>query len=111
MIQLATAAVDRGPIAAYCRFPIQGPDLDPLWSEYGATPDIRTPDEIEATSLFGAIRAQGVLREVPLLISTLRAVADENLRFDRGRVLDRAGDPSAGLDLTDEIEASLNPSR
>ncbi|MDP7619011.1 MAG: formyltransferase family protein [Dehalococcoidia bacterium] len=111
MIQLATAAVDRGPIAAYCRFPIRGPGLDPLWSEYGAAPDFSSPDEIETTSLFEAIRAEGVFREVPLLISTLRAVANDDLRFDRGRVLDRAGQSSAGLNLTDEIEEALNLSR
>ncbi len=110
-IQLATAAVDRGPIAAFCRFPIRGSELDTLWSEYDTGPGLRSPEEIDGTSLFEGIRTQGVLREVPLLISTLKAVANDNLRFDQGRVLNRAGQPSGGLDLTKEIEAALALSR
>ncbi|MEX2229163.1 MAG: formyltransferase family protein, partial [Dehalococcoidia bacterium] len=31
MVHLAIPEVDAGPVAAFCRYPIAGPDFDPLW--------------------------------------------------------------------------------
>jgi phosphoribosylglycinamide formyltransferase-1 len=110
MTQLATPAVDRGPVASFCRFPIRGPTLDPLWSSFPQASEPRSNEEIEASPLFAAIRAESVRREVPLLIATLNAVATAEIRLQGGRVIDGLGQPSAGLDLTDEIEWELGRS-
>ena len=107
MTLLATADVDRGPVVSFCRFALRGPALDPLWTGVDASPPPASPRDLDGTPLFDAIRSEGVRREVPLLIATLRAVAAGELRFESGRVLDRNGAPAAGLNLTAEIERSL----
>ena len=33
MVQLTTAEVDKGPVIAYCRFPIRGREFDGLWRD------------------------------------------------------------------------------
>ena len=110
MTQLASASVDHGPVASFCRFPIRGPALDPLWEAFETSAAPPSNEMVENTPLFSAIRAEGVRREVPLLIATLRAVAAGELRFENGRVLDAMGGECPGLDLTDHIEGSLTES-
>jgi hypothetical protein len=58
--------------------------------------------------LFKAIRAAGLSREMPLMLETVRAVAQSRIRFSRGRVVDDLGnDIVGGLDLTDEVERKV----
>ena len=111
MTQLATAEVDRGPLVSFCRFPLRGPALDPLWYDVNPPPPAASLTDLDDSPLFSGIRNESVRREVPLLIATLRAVAAGDLRFEPGRVLDRNGRPTTGLDLTTEIERSVAASR
>ncbi|MDA1095965.1 MAG: formyltransferase family protein [Chloroflexi bacterium] len=106
MTQLATANVDQGPVVTLCRFPIRGPRLDPLWEQFGTVPfaDVRER-EGEGNPLFAAIRREGVSREVPLLIETLRALADARVEIRDGRVFAVGRVPTDGIDLSEEIEA------
>ena len=50
------------------------------------------------------------MRELPLIVATLRAFADGKVRIEGGRVLDASGRPIAGYDLTEEIEAIVTRS-
>ena len=107
MVHLATPELDGGPVVTYCAYPLRGPHLDPLWRDV----ECRTPEEArtgkgEDLPLFKAIRHAGVAREVPLVIETLRAVADGRIRIENKRVVDASGNVvEGGYDLTDEIEA------
>ncbi|TMG03768.1 MAG: phosphoglycerate transporter [Chloroflexi bacterium] len=105
MMHLATPELDKGPPVTFCTYPIRGPAFDPLW-RYA---DARTVEDIkaaegEANALFAEIRRQGVAREVPLVIETLRALADRRIRISGKRPTNASGNPIAPADLTQEIE-------
>ena len=111
MLHLAIADVDAGPVAAYCRYPLRGSDLDPLWvgSEgrgvaLGDRPD---DEELEASALFAAIRERGVQYESPMLLATIAEFAAGRLRAVQGRVLGPDGVPCAAADLTKQVRAQL----
>jgi phosphoribosylglycinamide formyltransferase-1 len=104
-MHLATTDLDMGPPVTYCTYPIRGPVFDELWRDVerrGVT-SIRT-EEGEENALFQEIRRQGVARELPLTVETLRAFADGRVRIRDKRVVDEQGHAIAGRDLTPEIE-------
>jgi phosphoribosylglycinamide formyltransferase-1 len=97
MMHLVTPELDRGPVVAYYSFPIQGGAFTPFWKQ---VPEKRGP-------LFWLIRREGVRREIPLIILTLKAVAEGRIRITEGKVLDGQGKELAGLVLTEEVEEYL----
>jgi phosphoribosylglycinamide formyltransferase-1 len=97
MMHLVTPELDRGPVVAYYSFPIQGGAFTPFWKQ---VPEKRGP-------LFWLIRQEGVRREIPLIILTLKAVAEGRIRITEGKVLDGQGKELAGLVLTEEVEEYL----
>ncbi len=110
MTQLATAELDRGPVVTYCRFPLRGPLFDPLWAAIqGTSLEALRESEGEDNALFQAIRQEGVKRETPLLVATLRAIAEGHIGITGGTVTDADGVPlPTGRDLTTEIETVVN---
>ncbi len=108
MIFRVTPEVDLGPPVTYCTYPIQDEALASLWREVQGLPW----DALEHTVLFRVLRERGVVREIPLVIETLRAFARGERRFDeRLRVVDRALRPALPLDLTPEVETAVLSSR
>ena len=60
--------------------------------------------EGENNRLFGLIREHGLARELPLIISTLRAFSEAKVRISPDkRITDADGRPINGYNLTDEI--------
>jgi len=109
MIHLATEELDRGPVVTYCTYALRGPAFDAAWAAIGegSAPDLQTK-EGETLPLFAAIRRHGAARELPLIVATLRALADGRLRIERGRVVDEHGRAIAGgLDLSEEIDTAV----
>jgi phosphoribosylglycinamide formyltransferase-1 len=105
MMHLATKELDQGPPVTYCTYSIRGPAFDGLWADV----EERTVAEVRASQgegnrLFQEIRRQGVMRELPLVVATLRAFADEKVRIEGGRVVDAGGRPIGAYDLTQEID-------
>jgi phosphoribosylglycinamide formyltransferase 1 len=103
MTHLVTPELDRGPVVSYATFPIRGPVFDPLLAEI---PELPTegikPEEI---TLFSHIRAHGVLRERPLVTATVKAFAEGRVSITADKQLvDAAGQPLRGYDLTGEID-------
>ena len=91
-------------MATYCIFPIRGSDFDPLWEEsdnQDVTRLRRASDE--SLPLFSAIREAGVVRERPLVVETLKAVADG--RIDLDAII--GGEVTEPFDLTDCVETAL----
>ena len=111
LVHLATAQVDQGPVVAYCRFPLRGGDFDALWREVEGIPvDRLRAEQGEENILFRRIREEGVKREVPLLLATLKAIANGRVHIAGNRVLDAEGRSLSGPDLTPEIEAQVRSS-
>ena len=97
MMHLVTPELDRGPVVAYYSFAIQGDAFAPLWVKGPA----------ERGPLFWLIRQEGVRREIPLIVLTLKAVAEGRVRITAGKVLDNSGKELEGLSLTQEVEEYL----
>jgi phosphoribosylglycinamide formyltransferase-1 len=97
MMHLVTPELDQGPAITYYSFPIQGGAFAALW---GAGPTEHGP-------LFWKIRQEGVRREIPLIVLTLKAVAEGRLRIKDGKVADGTGKEIQPLSLTGEVEEYL----
>jgi phosphoribosylglycinamide formyltransferase-1 len=97
MMHLVTPELDRGLVIGYYSFPIQGGAFAPFW-EGNLT---------ERGPLFWLIRQEGVRREIPLIVLTLKAVAEGKIRIKDGKVVDSTGKELEGLPLTQEVEEYL----
>ncbi len=103
MMHRVTPVLDEGPAATFCRFSIRGGAWDPLWEACerklltrGLSALIH--EEGEAEPLFRRIREEGVRRELPLIVYTLKAFAEGEIRWDS---------PGLPLDLSSRIERHL----
>ncbi len=108
-MHIAIPALDMGSTATYCTFPIRGQVFNKLWDTIKG----KSVDEIKVTegvenALFKAIRAHGAIREVPLVITTLKAFSEGKIKITKDRqVVDTAGRLIKGYDLTKEIDAKV----
>ncbi len=105
MIHVSTEYVDEGPVLATAEFSVRGAEFVEARQELewlnteGLDYERVMKEKGEELLLFRAIRAAGLLRERPLLIETLKAVAG-------GRI-----DPTGAgdvVDLTVEVEKSVH---
>ena len=107
-IQVATDDWDKGPTASYVSFPVRGGDYDALWADVeGRDVAALKAEHGEALPLFQRIREEGIRRERPLLLETLKALADGRLRIANRQVVDPTGAPTPGLNLNAEVERAL----
>jgi folate-dependent phosphoribosylglycinamide formyltransferase PurN len=103
MVHVATEELDRGPVVAYCTFSLRGGAFDRRWGDI----DPRSISG-EDNPLFLEIRRHAAAREVPLVVATLRALAERRVMLDGDGVVDGAGRRLAGgLDLTIAVDASV----
>jgi phosphoribosylglycinamide formyltransferase-1 len=109
MMHLVTPELDRGPVVSYCRFSIRGKEFDPLWkkTEGMSVSDIKK-SEGERNALFRLIRQEGLKREFPLIIATIKAFSEGRVKVKAGKVLDERGKIIAGYDLTQEIDSLVS---
>lgn len=108
LINRVIPAVDEGPVVAWCRYSLRGPEFEPLWRsvEGHALAELRESAG-ETLPLFQAIRAAGVARELPMVLETLVALGERRVWFVNGWPQTAGGPLDRGLDLTDQIEAAL----
>jgi len=105
MVHLATDEWDRGPVISYCAFSLSGPDFDPLWEQIkDKTADDLKAANGEALPLFQRIRQEGVKREAPLLLETIKTFAEGSARVIGRQVVDTNGQPLAPRCLNGRIE-------
>jgi phosphoribosylglycinamide formyltransferase-1 len=108
-MHVALPELDMGPTATYCTFPIRGPAFDKYWQEISR----KTVDRLKAEQgvenmLFKTIRAHGAVREMPLVIATLKVFSEGKIRITKDRrIVDAAGDVIKGYDLTKEIDEAV----
>ncbi len=110
MVHLATAELDRGPVVAYCGFPIMGLRYDRLWHALRKQRDAVGIEGVVAAEgerqpLFAEIRRQGERREIPLLYQTVREFALEHLLVRDGAVVGVTLEPP--LDLSAAVDAEI----
>lgn len=108
MIHLATPVLDEGPPVSYCSFSLRGYPIDAYWAAERAEP---SPDRemLERSALFREIRRQGAARELPLVVETLRALAEGRIAVEGERVLDVERRPTVPLDLSREVDSLVVP--
>jgi phosphoribosylglycinamide formyltransferase 1 len=105
MVHIVTEELDRGPVISYCRFPIQGPEWEPLWKQWNREIKPETALEIrENQALFKKIRLEGEIRELPLLRGAIRELAFENVVVNNKKVWAGGKLQKEGADLTPKIE-------
>jgi phosphoribosylglycinamide formyltransferase-1 len=105
MMHLVTPELDQGPPVAYCTFSLRGEPFDKHWNEIeGLSVNQIKSRQGEENALFKLIRQRGVVREHPLVLSTINAFSEGNVRVEGETVVDRTGRPIAGYDLTAEID-------
>ena len=106
MMHLVTPELDRGPVAAYCTFPIRGKPFDRYWDKIARHPLTEVKSrEGENNLLFRLIRKHGLAREFPLITATIKAFSQGKVRIMAGKkVVDAEGRPISGYNLTDEMD-------
>lgn len=109
MMHLVTPELDQGPPVAYCTFSLRGGSFDRHWQEIEGLPAEQVKSrQGEENALFKLIRQQGVIREHPLVLSTINAFSRGHVRIEGETVVDRAGRPIPGYDLTEEIDRLIS---
>ena len=105
MMHLVTPELDKGPPATYCTFPIRGKLFDSYWEEIKGHPleEIKK-SQGENNRLFKLIRQHGLIREFPLIISTLKIFSQGKIKITADKkVVGSDRRPIKGYNLTDEI--------
>lgn len=99
-IHLVTPELDSGPAVTFCRFSIRTPEFEPLWKRL--LEDLRSLSlkDIERKygegyPLFRKIREEEFVREIPLILLTLKQLSEKGLDME----LIRKG----GIDLSEEV--------
>lgn len=108
-VHVATGELDAGPLVSYCTYPVRGREFDRHWRDAAG----RTVEELKAegedNALFSAIRREGLRRERPLLLETLRALADGCMVVKCGIVEAPGGGAAEPACLNDAVELALGP--
>jgi folate-dependent phosphoribosylglycinamide formyltransferase PurN len=103
MMHLVTPELDKGPVVTYCTFSIGGKPFDRYWQELEKLPPNSTERHSEDNPLFNLIRKHGLAREFPLIIATLKAFSQGEVKIKDGKVVDSEGKPINGYNLTDKM--------
>jgi len=108
-MHVAIPELDMGPTATYCVFPIRGKAFDRYWDQIkGKSIEEIKGEQGEDNPLFKTIRQHGAVRELPLTVATIRAFSEGRVKITPDRqVIDAAGHPIKGYDLTEEIDAAV----
>jgi len=108
MMHLVTPELDKGPPVTYCTFSIRGEPFDRYWREIEKLPASSPKNHEAKISLFKLIRRHGLVREFPLIISTLKAFSHGKIKISTGKkVIDAEGTPIHAYNLTDDINEQL----
>jgi phosphoribosylglycinamide formyltransferase-1 len=112
MMHLATPELDAGPTVTYCRFPLTGPEFEPQWAEFARKRREQGLAEIqakegEAEPLFAKIRQAELRREFPLILLTLKNLAEGRYNLSRAGVHTDGHLLPRGADLSDQVEEFL----
>jgi phosphoribosylglycinamide formyltransferase-1 len=109
MMHHVTEILDRGPPITYCHFPIRGGKFHGLWDQMENKLKDKNLEDIiseegESEPLFSEIRVEGVRRELPLIIQTIKEFTEGRIKIEDGMVIAEGKPITGAYDLTKEIE-------
>lgn len=108
MMHLVTPELDKGPPVTHCTFSIRGEPFDRHWKEIEGLSMLEVKRQQGWDNpLFKLIRHHGVMRELPLVTTTIRAFSRHEVSIKNGRVIDATGQQIAGYDLSTQIDRLL----
>lgn len=112
MMHHVTEILDRGSAITYCTFPIRGGKFDGLWNDMEEKLKNESLEDIilnkgEEEPLFAEIRKEGVKRELPLIIQTIKEFAEGRVKVEEGNIVAEGKVIAGAYDLTDKIENLL----
>ncbi|MFC1964036.1 phosphoribosylglycinamide formyltransferase [Chloroflexota bacterium] len=109
MMHLVIPELDKGPAVTYCTFSIRGKPFDRYWEEIKGQPIAKIKEEQgENNPLFKLIRQYGYLRELPLIVATIKAFSEGRVSItDEKQIRDAGGSVTSGYDLTAEIDEQV----
>ncbi|MDP6647321.1 MAG: formyltransferase family protein [Dehalococcoidales bacterium] len=108
MVHLVTPELDRGPVVAGCTFAIRGEPFDKLWGRLENLPESSSEQLGARTSLFNLIRKHGLVRETPLIITTIKYFSEGKIKVTTEKqIVDVQGNLITGYDLTEEIDKQI----
>jgi phosphoribosylglycinamide formyltransferase-1 len=108
MMHRVTPQLDEGPAVTYCTFSIRGKPFDKYWDEIKNRSIIEVKEqEGERNPLFREIRRNGLAREFPLIIATIKSFSEGKVRIAGGNVVNSDGKPIKGHNLSDEIDQKV----
>ena len=107
-IHLVTEELDHGPILSYFTFPIVGDRFDPFWESINKE-DMKESkySDYSSSKLFDLIREQGLIREKPLLLETIRALSKKQITISKDNGINSNGVPGPTC-MNETIENLLN---
>ena len=112
MMHLVIPELDKGPPVTYCTFPIRGRPFDRYWDEINRHPIIDIKKRPAANNrLFHLIREYELVREFPLIISTLQALSRGEISIRDGKVINSKGESIKGYDLSVKIDQVVKGER
>jgi len=89
----------------YCKFSIRGSLFDKHWEEIkGLSVGAVKAKQGESNPLFKLIRQEGMKRELPLVVTTVKAFSEGKVRIENWKVVDSKGKPLKAYSLTKEID-------
>ena len=105
MMHLVTPELDKGPVVSYCTFSIIGHMFDEYRQQLKGQ-DINGIKirQGESNPLFRLIRQHGLKREFPLILATMKAFSQGNVKITDCKVIDSKGNAIDGYNLTSEID-------
>jgi len=111
IMHLVTPQLDAGPILTYCSFSLRGNKFDALWKKIEKKLKRKTlkkikEEEGEHEPLFKKIREEGIKRELPLIVYTLKAISEEKIKLKEGKIISE-GQEIDGYCLNEEIEKEI----
>lgn len=114
MMHLVTPELDRGPAVTFFSFDIQGAAWKPLWEEFYSLVSVKGISGIKADPgedlpIFRKIRHEGEIRELPLIVQTLKALSDGEIILQGGELYDSDMKPiSEPLDLSMQVDSTVS---
>jgi phosphoribosylglycinamide formyltransferase-1 len=113
MMHHVTEILDRGPPITYCHFPIRDGKYDELWIQMENKLKTRNLEDIkkmegESEPLFSEIRLEGMRRELPLIIQTIKEFAEGRVEIRDGAIITEGKPISGAYDLTEKIEKLIS---
>jgi folate-dependent phosphoribosylglycinamide formyltransferase PurN len=104
MIHLVTEKLDEGPPITYFTFPIIGEIYEELWKEIKTKGFKKVfQEEGEENPLFKKIRKEEEEKEIPLLIETIKMIAENKIKIKNGEIFFKGEKTLNGVCLNEKL--------